>query len=317
LKSKPINQIIKNFMEEYKRLSNRALITLKLTPKEPLHIGTGAKEFYSPTIKIKSIDNKEYVYIPESSIRGVLRRISESIVKASINAFNGYERKLVEAHYEPEEDIIRHLGVIDIAKEIVQDEDLLKQFIPEDEIGEVVKQIKSGKPPDEMLKKIETLLALLCPICRLWGSIGLRSKIIIRDVLISNYKLHPYTRVSVDRKSQMQAKGRLFSIEKTYIPSIELNIIVTNVKPGSSEALILASLLEYIKNLGISIGGMKSIGLGYLELDTEKSNVVYVDYEKVCLEEKNIDKCLNMLVNPWEYGNKISINEYITFLKKE
>jgi len=312
-----IPKLIEDKKDEYGELINRAFITFKLVLEGPIHVGVGGREFYSPSLKIRSLSGTEYLYIPEQSVRGVLRKISEWLAKSSPNMFPQPEDQLVKVHVEPEGDIIRHLNIPNIVNSIARkgNEGLLKEFIPDEEVDYVIEKVTKNEASDEILKKLEPMLAMLCPICRLWGAPGLRSKVIIKDVLIKGFKVHPYTRVSIDRRSNTQMPGRLFSIEKIYIDSINVEMIVNNVVPKSSEALILATLIEYIDKVGISIGGMKSIGFGHAKLDKQGSQVTYVDYRSVCSGTNKSNECIDILINPKEKGIKLSIDEYVKLLR--
>ena len=64
------------------------------------------------------------------------------------------------------------------------------------------------------------------------------------------------THVGVNRRSGV--RGEVFyTAGYVHLKRVFVDIVVENVVPGSSEALILASTLEWVKELGLEVGGFK------------------------------------------------------------
>ena len=293
-------------------LRNRAVIKLAFDTVV-LRIGTGAEAGPEPRLAIATIQVNGSIkpIIPESSWRGVLRRVGELIAKAS-RFRDRLDDEMARSHVEPESKPITHEvedGVLEEIHRMLREMreagdkrlETVLRFISEDAIAR-------GKPRRE---EYEGLLAPLCPICRLFGGLGLRSKLVISDTLL-DADIYDRTHVSLSREAGVREEGRLFTAEymvpRGYVP---LEIIVHNVERGSGEAMILAGVLEWICKLGIEVGGFKSRGAGWMSLRKEDSEVYVVEFNRL-----TGDEVVDLLLDPTK-GRRMTVEEYAKWLRGE
>ncbi len=289
-------------------LNNRALIKLKLRTEGPLHLGGGEEELLEVVI-----NGERYLYVPQSSIKGSLRKLTELMARASSTAFNGVEELIVRSHCEVEGRGLRHVctdrsALNEIVREIGGDLEILRLFVPPEDI-DLIKDLLS-KGHDKGLEALEPFFATLCPICRLWGGRGLKGKVIIRDTLIRKYRTAGVTRVGIDRFTLTRKERILFTPIYGYLLELPVEIIVDNVLPGTSDAKLLAALLEYLSHVGMELGGLKSVGLGHLTLVTEDSKVYYADFRSC-----GNSSCLKALANLEDKEFEVSLRDYINLLR--
>ena len=86
-------------------------------------------------------------------------------------------------------------------------------------------------------------------------------------------------------------------------------LIADNVEPGTPEAKLLASTLEFIRRLGLQVGGSKSRGLGLLRVDEGASRAWFCDFT-----EAHGSPALEMLLDPRK-GHKMRLEELVEFLR--
>lgn len=294
-----------NFVEKIRdliakeiKLNTILYLSLVFKPVEKnsyIHIGSGEKDLnYIPVYKV---ENKPY--IPLTSVYGVLRDIGEKIVKQSLNNFvNRVEKEIVEAHCELEEDTIRHIcsnnqdylrDLIEITKNIFENKLLSIHFVSEESKQEILNQLdKALKTKNFKLipRALEPFLSFLCPICRMFGGTSVKSKIDIINIKPSFETMLIRTRTSIDRPTSTVYIGSLFSEENLSIHVLEMNLIVRNIVEKSFEAKILKTLLKYLIEIGISVGGHKSIGVGKLVLDSKESRGIYIELSKITSKEE-------------------------------
>ena len=303
---------LRRFLEEEARLRDRAIIKLRFKPS-PLRVGSGAERGAEARLTIAAVEvnGVRIPVIPGSSWRGALRRIGEAVAKASLERFKDeLDRVLTSAHYEPEESPITHY--IDYEVLVRLHEELRADSKRRDELARLALRFVSQDALDRDrpdLDEYSALLSPLCPICRLFGGPGLRSKLTISDTLL-NAQPFERTHVSLDRMTGVREEGRLFTVEYA-LPRgpIELEMVAHNVSPGSSEALILAGVLDWVSKLGLEVGGFKSRGVGQLEL--EGGGVIFIDYGQV-----RRDRLIDALVSLDEVGERLTVGQYVERLRK-
>ena len=303
---------LEEVVEERRRLRTRALVRL-VFKAGPLRVGSGAERGEAAHLPVAKVETPKgsVPMIFESSIRGVLRRVSEWLVKASLEALpDEVDREFASSHIEPEERPVEHFH---------REDGTVRPFDPREfekavKEDERLKRLRDRILPARVtgLRGYEPLAALLCPICRLWGGLGLRGKVVIADVLLDGAVVGVRTHVGISRRAGVREEGILYTAEYVYPEKVVIDLVVENVVPGSSEALILASTLEGVKELGLEVGGFKSRGAGMLVLDREKSSVRYVDYERL-----SGDDLLAALAKPEERGSRMSIAEFVDLLRGE
>lgn len=128
-----------------------------------------------------------------------------------------------------------------------------------------------------------------CIICEIFGGPTVASRLkvhnaVVNDVIISHGRKLTETirRVSIDRVSGAQAKGRLFDVEYL-LPEVEMkwslsleNIdLLTDSNRVDERSKIILNVIEFlihsIITRGIDVGGKRSIGYGLLRVkDTDR-----------------------------------------------
>lgn len=118
-----------------------------------------------------------------------------------------------------------------------------------------------------------------CPLCGIFGSTELASHVRIYDANPKNGSAKTFvkTSVSIDRDFAAARPGQLFT-EELVIPGVTwlFRMDVFNIKflPEPDEkderATLLKSLLDYMLEIGISVGARKSVGYGLLKLKQAK-----------------------------------------------
>lgn len=284
-------------------LFNRIIMQLAFSIHQPVHVGAELEGTLKKFVRIY-IDGKPMIYIPSESIKGVFRSIYTRIAKT-------YANKLVE-------DVVKKAITIhnkDTHTPLEEEkEELLKtarnwiisdiKFTSHSRIGELSN--------DEI---IDMYMSYHCPICSLFGSRNLTSKIIFED---GTFKYEPkidiYTSTSIEREKRIVKEGHLYRLE--YIapdPNNRLYIkaIINNLAINSLENEILKQLLLYIKINGLTIGGSKSRGYGKLKLDEKESKIIYMQFKT---SPKTIDEAIsniNQLLQREGYIKILTIDEYL------
>lgn len=117
-------------------------------------------------------------------------------------------------------------------------------------------------------------LAYYCPIGRLFGNIARAGSVRFLDTLLPP-AVQRRPGVGIDRKTLTAKEGVLYQVETTRA-GIEVPLVIVGEvdELGSTAARLLASILETVSEVGLSIGGRKSAGLGLLELGKAEFHVV-------------------------------------------
>lgn len=325
---KHIYDVVKELIEWNSKLNNIIYLELVFKPFNDysyVHISNGEKDStYVPVYKVKGEP-----YISITSVYGALRRIVEGIAKSSINAMqNSIEKILAASHCELKDKALRHICAgdtqyLEIVNKIVyaifdKDENIERHFVSEDvktdikialsrALAEAKKEIFVSL--DVIPGSLEPLLSFLCPICRLVGGPSIKSKIGILSVKPYISAIVTHTKTSVDRVSNTVHPGYLYSIELLALDKLEIVMVVKNVKPNSIEMKLLKASLDYLMNIGITIGGRKTIGLGKFKLDPEESKGIYIDLKSIDIEstkssENAIRTLIKVLVAPETLAKK-------------
>ena len=276
-----------------------------------------------------------------TSLKGALRGLSERIAKSSHDAFADLEaeEKALRWHHEPEGGPIRHapeegvfeekdlrrlldvLGISSLGPEEALRLAIALGMTPEDARELSDKVLKSGTLGSLNLANerarvlvsdlVERALAVFCPICRLYGSPSLAAKLRLVDALpVSSTCTAMRIHVGIDRRSLTSAENILYQEEVVEPGAVfRAYLIADNVKPGTPEAKLLASTLEFIRRLGLQVGGSKSRGLGLLRVDEEASRAWFCDFT-----EARGSLALEMLLDPRK-GHKMKLEELVEFLR--
>jgi CRISPR-associated RAMP protein (TIGR02581 family) len=119
-----------------------------------------------------------------------------------------------------------------------------------------------------------------CRVCRVFGSPWLASKVLFRDVSLSNPALWVEARyqvragVGIERDSEAAAEGVLYSGE-TVPPRTEFawEIVLENADPQTEEPLLFLGLREMM-NQHVPLGGARSRGLGRVSLTVDEISLI-------------------------------------------
>lgn len=306
---KTIVDMIKHLIHWNTKLNTLLYLELVLKPLNGysyIHIGGERETAYIPVYKVGGEP-----YIPISSVYGALRRIVEAIVKSSIGSVSSdVERMFIASHCELEDKAIRHICsndpqyLVNIEKliNIVFDKDIERYFVTQEmktEIQVAVNRAVESMKVEAIPSSIETLLSFLCPICRLVGGPGVKSRISILNIKPHVETLAIETKTSVNRALGTVHPGHLYSIESLALHGIEIAMVVRNVKPGSTEAKILKALITYMRDIGIFIGGRKTVGLGIFKVDVNESRGIYIDLESIDPRAPNsAEKFIRAIIAP-------------------
>lgn len=306
-------------------LKHRAILSLKFKAKSPIHVGSGAR---GEALQYALMLRKGEILIPSSTWKGVFRRISELLantISEKPTTFSDYEVKMVKAHREEEK--IKHVNVVEVVEECLKNVvktygvNVFKKFLldtvftDESELSDVV-DVRKGvvkRKVKDVLDKLDFIAQLLCPICRLYGAPSLKGKIVFTDTIIPRGKYVSMfrTHVGIDRESETRSEHALYSIQLISPKEVELEIVVNNVKPGTADATLWATTLNYVLNEGIVLGMRKSVGLGVLKVE-EESKVYVNEFENLSSED-----LLKALTNFKHKAKLLSLKEYVNYLKGE
>ncbi len=293
---------LKEFITQQSRLNSLLYLKLVLEPVGRVayvHVSGERGESYIPVFRV----NNE-PYIPPSSIHGALRATAEGISKASITKPEGLDQIFLNAHCEPEGDIIRHTcselgqGYVSLVKSIIEnvlaDKELYQHFITDEGREELSKAVKGWRDLTTAPRAVEPIIAPLCPICRLFGGPGLKAKLEIVDVTLHTEGIHAVTYASIDRPTSTVRAKHLYTLENLAVKKLRVTVRIKNIAPGSSEAKILSTLLTYLKEIGVSVGGKKSCGEGRFVLNPEQSVGTFIELSKL----SNPKQLVHAIVSP-------------------
>lgn len=228
----------KNFLLH--KFENKIVVEGTLKSLTALHIGSG-KHTYS----LQDADNtvirsgRDHTpFIPGSSIKGVLRSYLEMLL-ASTDVYGKCCIVTENACLEPK----AH-----------------KTYL---------REVKA-KYKNEPEKLAEELYDKLCPICRLFGSQVVSSKIQIKDAMLTN-KVPVETRdgIAMDRDTGTAAHGKKYNFE-CVSAGAEFSFLMTidNVEPEYEK--LVKMLIHALEDGELTLGGRKSIGLGEVQLINTK-----------------------------------------------
>lgn len=228
---------------------NKIIIKGTLVGLSAIHIGTG-QEGYSP----QDVDNgiirngvTGEPFIPGSSLKGILRAYIESLLP---NMGGEYEQCCIVTE-EP----------------CLGKNDSMITYI--DENGKVVKKtlreaknILKNKPQELSLALYENV----CPICRIFGSQVMASKVQISDASVKGkYVIEKRDGVAIDRDSGTAAVGKKYDFECVSAGTeFEFCMTINNLEDEYKE--MIQFCIEYLQSGEARLGGRKSIGLGAVQL---------------------------------------------------
>lgn len=224
----------------------RPVYLFKLKFKVPygLRIGSGEKGGN----ELEPLEDGEGRYlIPESSWKGVFRRVTEMLY-GNKEHFTG--------HTEGGDD--------------VYDKEKIEKCRREGECDEVTR-IYISKVNKEDPKTFKIIYNMWnCPIERLYGSGYFAGAITISDTVLTS-RVIDRPHVTIDRKTKKSKEHNLFTEKVVYPEVIEVKVIVRD------EIQAWMRTLKFLYDVGYFIGGGKSRGIGYIRLYAEESEMARVE----------------------------------------
>ena len=300
-------------------LRNKVVGVLEFEVESPLHVGVGGGEARRLLLRLPSGEP----VIPSSTWKGAFRRMTEELAKTS--TYEGLSELAVKLYHEGPGGI-SYRGVDE------EGEELFKGFVEEfasalrgvpsnrmRKVGEELKELLRGemgytdmeieeaKGDRGLIQRMaENYLALHCPIGRLYGNRVMAGKLRFFDSILKVGETHQRAGVGIDRRSGRVREGILYFIE-AIPPGVEvrLHLIADNLIPGEEDSRLFASTLETIRELGLSIGGRRSAGLGHLKLDGGEFHILELEGDR--------DKLA--IGNPLRKTDKIGLREFIEYLE--
>lgn len=292
---------------------------LKFKTETPIHIGSIGAEVRRSFLKLKN----EMLVIPSSTWKGAFRALSEKIAKNM--SFNGianfsvkyYSEKAGGIGYMPE-DVYGKEEFNKLKNELIElhkglkrevyglTGEQLKELIYELGFREEERELNEYK--DDIWNRFtEAIIAINCPIGKLYGNRYLASKLRFTDSLIKG-EINERPGIAIDRKSGKVREGHLYFTEILPKAEIKLMFIACNLKPREEDSKLLANTLQYINELGITIGGGKSRGLGQLSID--EANIYIAN-----LKERELTERIQAISNPFKYIKPTKLNEFVGWLR--
>ncbi len=239
-----------------KMLLNECFIDFSIKSETPLLIKSGMERVEDPDMfPIKSFRNgKEEVFIPGSSLKGVIRSHSERITRTlrpgkESSCCNPFEK------------------------------DKNKKNEPEFACSSYFEEYKHQKK----IKKLNGMEAYRqsCLICRLFGSTENASRIMVRDAYLKerrNVKFETRTGVGIDRFTGGAASQALFSLEVATNAEFKTQIYIRNFELW--QLGLLAYVFHDFKDGIIPIGYGKSRGFGKVTGTVDKLEIRYLGKKK-------------------------------------
>ncbi|MBC7092228.1 MAG: hypothetical protein H5T50_10050 [Nitrososphaeria archaeon] len=299
-------------------LENKIVGVIEFKVETPIHIGSGGTEVRAEFLKVQ-----DKLLIPSTTWKGVFRALSEKIAKAmefdyipglAIKLYHEKERGI---EYKPADEIekkeynefekeLKKIYGGNKSEKINLSREDMYQMIDELGFSDLKEQLEK-EDKGTWNKFTEAILAINCPIGKLYGNRYLASKIRFFDTLIHKPKVHERPGILIDRKSGKVRKESLYFKEVYAEDNIKLVFIADNLKQGDDDSKIFVSTLNYIKELGIHIGGGISRGLGYLKFENAKFYILNLK------EGKFEDRIIN-LAKPFKHIPPVDIDELSKYL---
>lgn len=232
------------------RLFNEAEFVLRLRPRTPLLIKSGAATSLDPTmpdmafVRTRRLDKKgnavEEIYLPGSSIRGVVRAHAESLLR-SLDLRHACDPFKMSKSKESEPQA--SLRIACLTKDALSG--------------------KTNKASDELEGR--EAWEFSCYACKLFGNTGLASRLRVGDFYTDGDDPLTETRhgVAIDRITGAVAQGP-FNLETVTDGEFSGRVTLRNFTTGQL-GLLAAALLDLSDGL-VPIGHAKSRGLGRVEL---------------------------------------------------
>ena len=294
-------------------LSTKLIGILKFRAESPLYVGSGIPLVRRPLMR----QPDGAIVIPSSSWKGAFRSIAEKLAKTmKLTGLEGlavqlYEEKERVAYNIRKDEALKYLEKFEKAltsEEINEFKNLQETLLKLGYKEEIEKAKKEGRKTSMFYDMAENYLALHCPVGKLFGNTVVAGKLRFFDVVLRGIRTKTRAGVGIDRSFGGARPDILYFTE--LIPKgtlLDLRIIADNLKQGEADSRLLAEVFEWVKELGLQLGGRKSVGLGELKLLDEESEVYLVSLE---------DEGGLALANPIRHGKRLLFVDFLKWLKE-
>lgn len=299
-------------------LKNKVVGELVFKCVSQIHIGAGGVEARRTFLRLLNGS----LLIPSSTWKGAFRSVAEKVAKnLTFNGLAGIALKLYRegprgisysGKGEPFTLVLNDLvnalrgsaaPLIDQPQQI--EHVLLELGYGEDELEELKKH---GTEAGGARQMAEDYIALHCPLGKLFGNRVLAAKLRFFDTIIASPRTQQKPGIGMDRRTGKVVEGNIYFLE--VLPpgeELKLRIVADNLLPKAEDTAVLASTLDIIREIGLHLGGRKSVGLGELTLDEEAS--------KFYLVKLNMDKEAKLLANPFKYAQTKRLEDFLHWLR--
>lgn len=284
-------------------------LSLKLNSTSPLHIGAGSEGTNKMILRFK-VNGKEIPIIPAESLKGTLRSLASSLSKQLLPDNLAIKYHVKDKHVKREN--INKDEQIKIKESYLEkSKEVLEKIVPKDFIEEM--------STSDNLRLIEYYFALNCPVCRLFGAQGMAGKLTFSDAIPKiTPKLFTYTSTSINRKTRIVEKEKLFiitAVEPDENLRFRFKIIGDNIYKGSEEAKLLSALIQWLIKFDLQVGGLKSYGYGKLSVDKNESTVKILKFKENIQSEEDLLNNIRALLLKDGYFQVMKMDEFAGWLK--
>lgn len=225
---------------------------LRMEVLTPLSVGSGRERgalreaLRVPVMTSRGLEHLPV--IPSSSLKGAFRGIGEMLGR-SWGETSDDPRMRVMASHRRSGGIVSH----EIREEMVEG---LMSGLSDEERAAL----------DRKFKNVEERAAYFCPICRLFGAPGISASVRFSDALPTRFTMQRVTRTSIDRERLKVVEESLFSDEVVSPGSEFRAVMLADVPEGSLEEKLLEMIMKFSSEVGLQLGGGKSVGRGRIRI---------------------------------------------------
>ena len=218
----------------------------------PLTIGSGRERgTLREALRIPVMTSRGLEYlpvIPSSSLKGAFRAVGEMLGR-SWAELSDDPRMRVMASHKRDGGAVSHGVEEDVVEELLSG-------LSDDEIELLDRKFRGGEKA-----------AYFCPICRLFGAPGISASVRFSDALPTRFTTQLVTRTSIDRDRLKVMEGRLFT-DEVVAPGSEFRaVMLVDARKGSLEEELLEMIMRFATEVGIQLGGGRSVGRGRIRIE--------------------------------------------------
>ncbi|MCS7369529.1 MAG: CRISPR-associated RAMP protein Csx7 [archaeon GBS-70-058] len=216
----------------------------------PLRIGVGREPPLGSRVDLAVVrvryGESDIPYIPGSSLKGLFRSYAGKIASSyGIGVCSGLSRE----------------SCVEIKRVIYEEEGFKEEYI----LRNLIERLLRNREP---LKAMEVFFKNACILCKMFGSMGYRSKISFSDAYpiddegrILPFKFGSRTGIAIDRRTGAVVGGALYEVE--YVePGCKFKFEIRCSNLPNYALGLLGSIIHMIDNGEIRIGGFTSRGYG-------------------------------------------------------